>query len=156
MVSAMSDTDRARDILRQTARDIIKSVDRWIMVGGDDEVREAIEAALSSARAEGFAAGEQAERAAIVKWLRKELYPASPNKIADAIERADHLPKDRPTDIRTRLERDKPKPDLCKWCRGTGMVADYVGLEMTPVGVECDHCNGTGHVRSLAEWGEVA
>lgn len=41
----------------------------------------------------------------------------------------------------------------CKWCGGTGTEADYIGLEMKCVEVECSACNGTGtaaeRVRSL-------
>jgi hypothetical protein len=32
----------------------------------------------------------------------------------------------------------------CEFCYGTGLIADYYGLEMRPVGVPCDRCNGTG------------
>lgn len=32
----------------------------------------------------------------------------------------------------------------CPECNGKGEVADYVGLEMRPVGVECPTCGGTG------------
>lgn len=32
----------------------------------------------------------------------------------------------------------------CRGCGGTGQEADYVGLEMKPVAVDCDHCGGSG------------
>lgn len=38
------------------------------------------------------------------------------------------------------------KDRICPMCDGSGVVADYIGLEMKPVGVECDRCNGTGKV----------
>jgi DnaJ-class molecular chaperone len=42
-------------------------------------------------------------------------------------------------------------PDVkCPDCRGKGTTADYVGLEMKPVEVECDRCNGTGITRATA------
>lgn len=35
--------------------------------------------------------------------------------------------------------------EKCKYCHGEGVVADYVGLHMSCVAVECDRCKGTGH-----------
>ncbi len=33
---------------------------------------------------------------------------------------------------------------VCPSCGGRGEVADYVGLEMKPVAVDCEVCHGTG------------
>lgn len=35
----------------------------------------------------------------------------------------------------------------CRQCGGTGLIADYTGLEMKCVGVECDACGGTGELQ---------
>ena len=35
---------------------------------------------------------------------------------------------------------------VCPSCKGNGTQADYVGLEMRCVAVECDRCKGTGEV----------
>lgn len=32
----------------------------------------------------------------------------------------------------------------CSCCKGTGQEADYVGLEMKPVAVDCEICGGSG------------
>lgn len=42
----------------------------------------------------------------------------------------------------------------CRDCKGTGLVADYVGLEMKPIGVECESCGGTGRLE-LAKYREA-
>lgn len=43
-------------------------------------------------------------------------------------------------------EIDGIKKDKCKACDGRGSEADYVGLEMKCVEVDCSFCNGTGWV----------
>lgn len=35
---------------------------------------------------------------------------------------------------------------VCPSCEGQGQIADYVGLEMHCVGVDCDRCKGTGRI----------
>lgn len=46
------------------------------------------------------------------------------------------------------MTREAYRPDeptiKCEACNGRGEVADYVGLEMKCVGVECWNCRGTG------------
>ena len=37
----------------------------------------------------------------------------------------------------------------CPHCGGTGTVADWIGLEMKRVEVECDSCCGTGFIHSI-------
>lgn len=37
----------------------------------------------------------------------------------------------------------------CPECDGTGLITDYIGLEMKPVGVECDKCHGSGRRRPI-------
>ena len=41
--------------------------------------------------------------------------------------------------------------EKCPECRGTGTVADYVGLEMRCVEAECGHCNGKGIIAARAK-----
>ena len=43
------------------------------------------------------------------------------------------------------MEGSKPAaPGPCRNCGGRGIEADYVGLEMRCVEVECSFCRGTG------------
>lgn len=43
----------------------------------------------------------------------------------------------------------------CRSCNGRGTTADYIGLEMKPVEVECDRCSGTGRAALRAATGRI-
>lgn len=49
-----------------------------------------------------------------------------------------------PKNFQTIIAEQRHGVKWCKVCRGTGTVADYIGLEMKCVEVDCEVCHGTG------------